>query len=146
MKTGLPLFLLLLVFIASSHATEAIRAGECWGYVSRPGEENSYVVIRRITALPTGGTVIGISILGLKLKAPGAPGGEITEIPYIVIRAEALQASLRTKVERTPPDLSWENLHAAWWEKHGSKGRGNALADPLRLALAGMERTLEGTR
>lgn len=124
-------------------AMEPLRVGDCWTYATRPGEEASYVVIRRITPLPKGQAVVGVSVIGVRVKAPP---GELTDLPYVPVQAHTLQADLRDRVERNPPALAWESAHARWWERYGSRGQAGATADRIAKVIAFVEQSLGEAR
>ena len=50
-------------------------------YVTRSGEEQSFLVIRKIETLPKVGQVTHVSVFGLKVKAAHAPEPILTYVP-----------------------------------------------------------------
>jgi hypothetical protein len=72
------LFILSFLLGLASSAVAAdvvVKEGDCWAYATRPGEESSFLVIRKIETLPKIGEVIHISIYGLKIPNSSAPHG-----------------------------------------------------------------------
>lgn len=127
--------------------SESPREGDCWSYANRRGEDASYVVIRKLTVLPDGKVVAGISVAGLKVKAPRVPGGLLTEIAYLAVEGDALLKVLRKRVTpRKVPAMAWEKEHEAWWTIYGSKGQSGASAMPLAEIIENLEFSLSTQR
>jgi len=76
-----------------------LKEGDCWTYETRPGEEGSFLVIRKIETSPEG-EVVHISIFGLRIKSSTASNGSTDRIQHLPIFARALRASLKEKVQR----------------------------------------------
>lgn len=123
----------------------ALREGDCWSYATRPGEADSYLVIRKLTPLRGGKTVASISVLGLRLKSPDAPGGVLPQIVCLQIWSDALTRSLRERIDREVPELDWQKGYAFWWERYGSRGKGGASSEAVRDLLDQIVRQLAET-
>ena len=78
-------FTRLLCVLGLKSAAQAsdvpLHDGDCWSYHTRPGEEESFIVIRKIEHLPKAGEVVHVSIFGLHVKNPHTAGGFSSEIP-----------------------------------------------------------------
>jgi len=145
----LPLLCLLVALAAPAvrAQSESPREGDCWSYANRRGEDSSFVIIRKLTVLPDGKVIAGISLAGLKVKAPRVPGGVLTEIAYLAVEGDALLQVLRKRVTpRKVPVIAWEKEHAAWWADYGSKGQGGATAMPLADVIGNLEFSLASQR
>jgi hypothetical protein len=118
-------------------AAPVLAPGDCWSYAVRPGEEQSYVVIRKVETYPSQGTVVHISVFGLKLKIGDVV---IDQIPHLTLGAESMWASLREKVTRSPPETDWLKHYQIWHQRFGSKGRPPVSHAPLRDVLRDMEK------
>lgn len=137
MKTSLIGLVLICGLVCAARAAgPELTAGDCWSYFSRPGEEESYVVIRKIETYPGQGTVMHISVFGLKLKLGEAV---IDRLPHLAMGAESLRASLREKVSRTPPETDWLKPYRGWYQRYGSKGKLAVSHAPLRQLLRELE-------
>lgn len=144
MKTLLIRFALVCGLVCTARAAgPELTAGDCWSYVSRAGEEESYVVIRKIETYPGQGTVIHISIFGLKLKLGKAV---VDRLPHLAMGAESLRASLRERVSRTPPEADWLRHYRTWFQRHGSNGKLPVSHAPLRRMLRELEMMNESRR
>lgn len=144
MKPRLLGIALLFSFVCAAQAADPeLRAGDCWSYASRPGEGESYLVIRKIETYPGQGTVVHISVFDLKLKL-----GEtvVDRLPHLILGAESLRASLREKVTRTPPETDWQKPYQTWYQRYGSKGKLAVSHIPLRQLLRELEMMNESRR
>jgi hypothetical protein len=72
----------------------AFFVGQVWSYHTRPGEEGSTVQVVRIDRDGAAGTIIHISVDGLKIRNPRVSGGIQTTIPHAPIAEEALRKSV----------------------------------------------------
>jgi hypothetical protein len=117
-----PLVILLSVFGLASSALAgeiALKEGDCWTYSARPGEEASFLVIRKIEIIPKIGEVVHISIFNLKIKNPSAPNGFTDQAGHVPIAGANLRSSLKEKVKRTIPDVDWREGYRMWQEAKG---------------------------
>ena len=107
MRKLVTILLLALPFTISSRADmPVLKEGDCWTYEARPGEEGSFLVIRKIETAPKG-EVVHISIFGLRIKSSTASNGSTDRIQHLPIFARALRASLKEKVQKTIPEIDW---------------------------------------
>ncbi len=113
---------LLFVFgltIAAHAGDITFHQGDCWSYHPRPGEEASFLVIRKIDQFPNVGEVAHVSVLGLHLKNPSAPGGVSDNILHLPMAAENLRQSVTKKLHRKPPYCDWESGYKRWRRDNG---------------------------
>lgn len=100
---------------AASAAEAVLNEGDCWSYTTRPGEEASFVVIRKIETLPKLGEVIHISVFGLKIKNPTAPEGFTKQAGHLPIASAQVRESLRKKLTRkAPAETDWLEGYNMW--------------------------------
>jgi hypothetical protein len=110
----------VLGFVSSATAADVVvKEGECWTYAARTGEEASFLVIRKIEILPKIGEVIHISVFGLKIKNPSAPGGYTDQAGHLPISGASLRGSLKTRVEKKIPDVDWKEGYQMWLDAKG---------------------------
>ncbi len=113
-------FLALLGFGSSATAADAaLKEGQCWSYAARPGEEDSFLMIRKIETLSRVGEVVHISVFGLKIKNPAAPKGYTDQAGHLPISVTSLRGSLKEKVQRKIPDVNWQEGYQMWLEAEG---------------------------
>jgi len=91
-----------------------IKEGDCWTYATRPGEEGSFLVIRKIETLPKVGEVVHISVFGVKIKNAADRTGFTGEVAHLPVAGENLRASLKDKVEKKVPDIAWKTGYGVW--------------------------------
>ena len=141
-----PLSLILLLSCVFALASTAyareieLKEGDCWSYNTRPGEESSFIVIRKIEHFPKAGEIVHISIYGVKLKNP-AIGGFSDSIGHMPIAGDNLRKSLKQKLDRKPPDSDWEPGYRSWL-----KAKGGVYALPVRDCVKSVEIMLGGRR
>jgi hypothetical protein len=82
------------------------KVGQVWSYKTRPVEPNSELVIVKVEKLEIPGIVVHISVRGLKLKSPTAPGGYTDQISHMPFAERAIDASVLSEIgsERNLPD------------------------------------------
>jgi hypothetical protein len=142
MKNPFITLLSILGFASSAVAGDiALKQGQCWSYAARPGEEASFLVIRKIETLPKIGEVIHISIFGVKIKSPTAPTGFTDQVGHIPIAAANLRSSLKEKVQKTIPDVDWEEGYRMWREAYDS-GKGGVFTKPVSECVGFLEEAL----
>lgn len=91
-----------------------VKEGECWSYATRSGEEQSFLVIRKIETLPEVGEVIHVSVFNLKIKTPRAPEAVITHVSHVPYAGPVLRGSLTRRIDRAVPPTEWEESYRVW--------------------------------
>jgi hypothetical protein len=147
MKNPLNTLLSLIGFGSPLIAKDiALKEGECWRYSTRPGEEASFLVIRKIETLPNHGEVVFISVFGIKIKAPSVPTGlsqiDIIDIP---IAGANLRSSLKKRVRKRVPDYGWQEAYRFWREAYDS-GKGGIDTKPVSECVGSSEEALNGRK
>ena len=126
-----------LGLVSATHADDrALHEGECWSYASRPGEESSFLVIRKLEHHEHGNTA-HISVFGLHIANSSAPKGYTDEIGHLPITVDSLRASLRERLTRTPPDCDWQQGYKMWQEAGAP-----AFTEPLKECIRFVEETI----
>lgn len=131
---------LLAIFgIASSTlaADSVLRVGDCWTYNTRPGEEASFLVIRKIEHLPKLGDVVHISIFGLRIKNPTAPRGYTDQAGHLPISESSLKASLKERIKKEIPEVDWQEGYKMWID-----AKGGAFTKPVSDCVDFMEEAI----
>lgn len=140
MKTSLIKLLAVLGFVSSAVAAD-LKEGESWSYATRPGEEDSFLVIRKIETLPKLGEVIHISVFDLKIKSPSAPKGFTDQAGHLPIAGANLRASLKERIQKKIPDVDWREGYRLWREAYDA-GRGGVFTKPVSECVGFMEEAL----
>jgi hypothetical protein len=108
-------FLCVLGLTSAAQAGDVpLHEGDCWSYHTRPGEEASFLVIRKIEHLPKAGEVVHVSIFRLHIKNPHTAGGFSGELPHMPISAASLRQSLTEKLSRRAPECDWQTGYKTW--------------------------------
>ena len=142
MKTPIVTLLTLLGFASSGVAADpALKEGDCWSYAARPGEESSFLVIRKVETLPKLGEVIHISVFDLKIKSPSAPKGFTDQAGHLPIAGANVRASLKAKVQKRIPNIDWKEGYRMWREAYDT-GRGGVFTKPVSECVSFMEEAL----
>lgn len=73
---------------------EEFKAGQLWNYHTRPGEENSRLMILKVERYEAQGVVIHIALKGLRIANPNDPGKLMEEAGHIPFSKEAILNSV----------------------------------------------------
>ena len=145
MKNPLNTLLSLIGFGSPIIAKDIVlKEGDCWRYSTRPGEEASFLVIRKIETLPKLGEVVFISVCGIKMKGPSVPTGLI-DVQIFPIAGANLRSSLKKRVhKRIPPD-DWQEAYRFWREAYDS-GQGGIGTKSVSECVGELEKALNDGR
>ena len=89
----------LLIFVAlltcsSVFGADRYAVGQVWEYKTRPEDAGSLLRIAKIEKDPEFGIVYHISVVGLRITNPKAPGGRTTEVVHYPVSKGALDSSV----------------------------------------------------
>jgi hypothetical protein len=99
---------------AAEAAKKELAVGQVWKYRTRPGEENSRVTIGKIEELETFGTVVHVSLSGLKVKNASAPQGTMSVMGHAPVAQAQVVASV-TELTSDPAYLeSFQQGYETW--------------------------------
>ena len=118
-----------------------MKEGECWSYTARPGEDASYLVIRKIETLPKIGEVIHVSVFDLKIKSPSAQKGFTDRAAHLPIAGANVRASLKARIQKKVPDVDWKDGYRMWREAYDA-GKGGVFTKPVRECVGFLEEAL----
>lgn len=142
MKNPIVALLVSLGLVSSGIAADvALKEGDCWSYSTRPGEESSFLVIRKIETLPNLGEVIHVSVFDLKIKSPSAPKGFIDQAGHLPIAGANVRASLKAQIQRNTQDIDWQGGYRMWREAYDA-GKGGIFTKPVSECLGFLEEAL----
>ena len=136
MRVGF-LGLVLLGFLMPTDQGRALRVGQEWEFVGRPSDPHPTLVIVRIENLPKLGDVVHVSIRGVRIKNPHAPGGHSEDIAHMPFARAALERSLTRLAHDSVALPAFEAGYEEW-----KQARGGAFTLSLREALDFVEGTL----
>jgi len=103
----------------SQPADADFQVGQRWSYRTRPQEPESTLIIGRVENDPKLGSVIHVSVIGLRLKNPRAEGGFGNVAAHLPISPKALRDSVIARVGDAVPDADFERGYAMWRDAGG---------------------------
>ena len=111
--------MLFVVFIwcASSFAhsaTPEFAVGQVWAYNTRPGEEQSTVVIDKIDDDPKLGRIYHISVSGIHIQI--GSGSFASELPHLPVSRETLKHSCTAFLRQGAPNAAYLPGYRLWKE------------------------------
>lgn len=98
--------------------------GQAWAYHSRPGEEASRIMIRKIETEPEDGQVFHVSILGVKLRNHRVPGGAQPAMNHAAVLRTSLDASVVSADGEADNDEAWRDGYAVWRQAYDAGDAG----------------------
>lgn len=103
---------LLSMFSVAKAADYA--AGQVWSYKTRPGEENSTVLINKVETDAKLGKIFHISVNGVKVKNRHVAGGISTELPHLPVSEKTLKKSLTKLIGTQAPNPNYIEGYKTW--------------------------------
>ena len=95
---------------------EPLAVGQVWKYRTRPGEEDSRVAIGKIEEIEKFGTVVHVSLTGLKVKTSSTPEGTMSSMAHAPVAQAQVVASV-TELTSEPANLEgFEDGYQTWFE------------------------------
>ena len=122
---------------APAPGAERYAEGQVWEYRTRPGEEESLLLIQRIEAVPAfaeRGPVYHVSLVGVRFGGPDGP----TTLPHLPVSRETLDSSVVRLSERRPDFPNPEEGIAVW-----RQAQGGVFTIPLAEIVAIAERAMQ---
>ena len=125
----------LLIFAAllvsgSLLAADRYAVGQIWEYKARPEDTGSLLRIGKIENDPEFGVIYHISVVGLRITNPKAPGGYTTEVAHYPVNKGALDASVTrlSKAKTTFPDIE---RGYPYWRSARDQGQAGVYEMPI---------------
>lgn len=125
----------------SSANAEDYAVGQVWSYKTRPGEENSHLVIVKITATSKDKITYGIFIEDVKLKNPHLAGGIQTSLPHAPVSKEVLDKSITKLIETRKKLPDYEEAYAEWKTAFDA-GKGGVFSISIADILSTIEKAV----
>lgn len=101
-------------------------------------EPTSTLVIGRIEKRE-GGTVVHVSVLGLRVRNPSSDSGVASEVAHMPFSEQALLASITELNGQSSPDIDFESGYEQWLKGTGGEG---AFALTVAEAISNVEETV----
>ena len=90
--------------------------GQVWSYKTRPGEEESTVLINKVESHEKLGKIFHISVSGVKVKNPHIAGGFSSDLPHFPVSEETLKKSLTKLAGKSKPNPEYLEGYNTWKE------------------------------
>jgi hypothetical protein len=114
MKTFL--LTILLMLCSGCAMTDKYAEGQVWSYKTRDGEQGSTLQINRIEHDPKLGDIFHISVDGVRLDNPHAPGGITARLPHFPVSQQTLDKSCIESTGTAPVNPDYLEGYRAWRE------------------------------
>ena len=119
-------------------------AGQVWSYRTRPGEEDSALLINRVEPHEKLGPIFHISLSGLRVPDAQAPDGLMRELPHCPVSLKTLRESCT--VCRGQADANPEHEEGlATWRAAFDAGRAGIFTITVADIVGVVEKTLGGS-
>lgn len=146
------LLLLSVVLMSASLTVDAqqteakYKPGQKWSYKTRPGEEDSYLIVLKVDKDAKLGNIIHIALRKLKMKNELSPDGSVSEnVNHMPFSQEALDKSgLKLLEEKT--DLPEFAEGYQMWREAFDGGRGGVYSITVAEAVNVVEAGLHGRK
>lgn len=104
------------IAMANESVEPRYAEGQVWTFRARAGEEGATLLINRIEQDPRLGAIYHISVFGVRLDNPSAPGGVITELPHFPVARETLDKSCLELLGVRQPNPEYLRGYGEWRE------------------------------
>ena len=127
----------------SMSETPAFAAGQRWQCKGRSADESPTLLINLVETHPRGGSIYHITVEGLKLRHPAAPGGVMQKLAHLPVTIETLQHSVTTQLADAEPDPAY--LEGYWqWRKAFDANQAGVFGNTLANVLHILEKQFNG--
>jgi hypothetical protein len=115
--------------------------GQVWRYRTRPGEEDSRMIVGRVEQSARGDVFVHVQLNGLNILNPHAPSGRSTLIQHLPMAEAPLEASVVELVAEDGAVSDFEEGYLMWRESYAA-GQGGVFALPLAEIVDVMEQAM----
>jgi hypothetical protein len=136
------IFVAALIAMTSTTQAREFEVGQLWSYHTRPGEENSLVLINFIESVPKLGTVYHISVLRVQLPNMNDGSRFETDLPHFPVLKEALDKSVVTHVGDREPNEAYRRGYDTWRAAFDA-GRAGAFTVSIAEVVSIVEETVK---
>jgi hypothetical protein len=119
------------------------RVGQVWSYRTRPQEPESTLTVVKVESHPKLGTIVHISLQGLRMKSPRAPDGYAETISHLPMSAEALDKSVVKLLRENAPLPEFQEGYKEW-RRGFDAGKAGFFTIPVAEAVGIAETSLNG--
>jgi hypothetical protein len=90
------------------------QVGQVWSYRTRPQEPQATLTVVKVESHPKLGTIVHISLEGLQMKHPQAPGGYSNTLSHLPMAVEALDRSVVKLLHEKAPLPDFQEGYSEW--------------------------------
>lgn len=128
--------------MTASTVPAEFAVGQLWRCAGRSGDETPIVLINRIDTHPLGtGEIYHVSISGVRVKHPAAPGGFITSLSHIPVIRQTFERSSAEFVGVQAPSRDYLEGYAQW-KREFDAGKAGSFGVSVGEVLDFIERSL----
>lgn len=139
------LLTVVLLGVASQVTARDFAAGELWSYHTRPGEEESLVLIDFVETVPKLGDVYHISVLKVHLPSWKDSSRPETDLPHFPVLKETLEKSLVARVGNRAPLEAYRRGYDTWRSAFDA-GKAGAFTISIAEIIDVVEQTISKNR
>lgn len=125
-----------------------LQAGQLWRYQTRPGEEESRLLILKVAPMPNAPreTVVHIRVLDVCIRNPQSDSGFSTEIGHTPILKTPLLTSLTALEQEHIPIPQDTAAPIQDWERQAAAGHAGAFSVTVAELVEGMEQAINAAK
>lgn len=90
------------------------HVGERWSFHSRDGEENATLTVVKVESSPKMGTIVHVSLEGLRIRSAHAPNGITETVSHMPFAEAAIETSVTRLLAKHAPLPSFEEGYQLW--------------------------------
>jgi hypothetical protein len=117
------------------------HVGEKWSFQARTGEDHAAFTVVKVEANPKVGTIVHVSVEGVRIKSPLSPGGFTDTIAHMPFAESAIDNSVIDLVSKRAPIPEFEGNYRQWRKAFEAK-RGTIFTATVKDAIGYLERSL----
>ncbi len=98
------------------------QVGEKWNYRTRQGEEDSLLTVSKVESSSKLGVIVHVSVDGLRIENPSAPGGVSETIGHMPFTEAAIDKSVTSRAGSSRP-VTLDDEGYKTWRRASDAGR-----------------------
>jgi hypothetical protein len=118
--------------------TGKYRTGQVWRFKTRPGEEDATLTVVRVESSEKLGVIVHVSVEGVRIESPGAPGGFSDTLQHCPFSEEAIEESVTTLVGEAETLPAFEEGYRMWREAFDA-GEASIFSTTVAEAVGAIE-------
>ena len=119
------------------------QVGQVWSYRTRPQEPQATLTVVKVESHPKLGTIVHVSLQGLQMKNPQAPGGYSDTLSHLPMSVEALDKSVIKLLREQDPLPDFQDGYEEW-RRAFDKGEAGIFTLTVAEAVGFAETAING--